>query len=66
MTNATLTIDQALQQAIAHHRAGQLKEAVRVGDEQIDRGEGIIYSQERLDVISEKALTNVRNGKQTR
>jgi antitoxin ParD1/3/4 len=45
-------------------RLSLLKEAVRVGDEQIDRGEGIIYSQERLDAISEKALANARNGKQ--
>ena len=40
-----------------------LKEAVRVGDEQLDRGEGVVYSQERLDAISKKALTNSGNGK---
>lgn len=44
-------------------RLSVLKEAVRVGDEQLERGEGVVYSQERLDAISEKALTNMRSGK---
>ena len=45
-------------------RLAMLKEAVRVGDEQLDQGKGIVYSQERLDAISDKALANLRNGKQ--
>jgi antitoxin ParD1/3/4 len=40
-----------------------LKAAVRVGDEQIDRGEGIRYSQERLETITAKAFTHASQGK---
>jgi antitoxin ParD1/3/4 len=40
-----------------------LKAAVRIGDEQIDRGEGVPYTQERLEIITAKAAVNVKNGK---
>ncbi|WP_333879386.1 type II toxin-antitoxin system ParD family antitoxin [Methylobacter sp.] len=41
----------------------KLRTAVQIGDEQLDRGEGIIYSASRLEAITEKALSNARNGK---
>ncbi len=44
-------------------RLSALKEAVKIGDEQIDRGEGIFYTQERLEAITNKALANSQNGK---
>lgn len=40
-----------------------LQVAVRVGDEQLDRGEGITYTTERLEAITEKAFANARRGK---
>lgn len=40
-----------------------LRAAVQVGDEQIDRGEGVPYTQERLETITAKALANARQGK---
>jgi antitoxin ParD1/3/4 len=40
----------------------KLRAAVQIGDEQLVRGEGSIYSPETLDKITEKALTNSRNG----
>jgi antitoxin ParD1/3/4 len=41
----------------------KLRAAVQIGDEQLERGEGIIYSASRLEAITEKALSNARNGK---
>lgn len=40
-----------------------LRSAVRVGDEQIARGEGTPYTPELLDRITEKAFTNAKQGK---
>jgi antitoxin ParD1/3/4 len=40
-----------------------LRTAVRVGDEQLDRGEGVPYTPERLEVLTEKAFANSRQGK---
>ncbi len=42
----------------------RLKAALQVGDEQIQRGEGVIYSSSRLDAITEKAFINARAGKE--
>lgn len=41
----------------------KLRAAVQIGDEQLDRGEGLSYSASRLEAITEKALSNARNGK---
>jgi antitoxin ParD1/3/4 len=40
-----------------------LRAAVRVGDEQLDRGEGVAYTQERLETITAKAFVNASQGK---
>lgn len=40
-----------------------LRVAVQVGDEQIERGEGVAYTPERLDQITEKAFANAHIGK---
>lgn len=40
-----------------------LRAAVQVGDEQIERGEGIPYTPERLEAITAKAFANSRQGK---
>ncbi|MEI7869101.1 MAG: type II toxin-antitoxin system ParD family antitoxin [Candidatus Methylumidiphilus sp.] len=40
-----------------------LRAAVQVGDDQLDRGEGVAYTTERLATITEKAFANSRNGK---
>lgn len=41
----------------------KLRAAIRQGDEQLERGEGIAYSASQLDKITEKALHNARMGK---
>lgn len=41
----------------------KLRAAVQIGDAQLERGEGVVYSASRLDAITEKALSNARNGK---
>ena len=40
-----------------------LRAAVQVGDDQLDRGEGLTYTSERLATITKKAFANSRNGK---
>ncbi len=41
----------------------KLRAAVKIGDDQLERGEGIPYSSRRLEDITEKAFENSRNGK---
>jgi antitoxin ParD1/3/4 len=41
-----------------------LRAAVQAGDEQLERGEGVPYTPERLAKITEKAFANALNGKQ--
>lgn len=41
----------------------KLRAAIQMGDEQLAKGEGLIYSADMLDKIPEKALSNSRNGK---
>jgi antitoxin ParD1/3/4 len=36
---------------------------VQIGDDQLDRGEGVPYTPERLAEITEKAFANARQGK---
>ena len=40
-----------------------LRSAVAVGDEQLEKGEGLIYTPELLGQLTEKAFANARNGK---
>ncbi|HEY8034862.1 MAG TPA: type II toxin-antitoxin system ParD family antitoxin [Methylobacter sp.] len=40
-----------------------LRAAVQIGDEQLNRGEGILYTPERLETITAKALANAKHGK---
>jgi antitoxin ParD1/3/4 len=40
-----------------------LRAAVQVGDEQLDRGEGVPYTPERLENITAKAFANARSGR---
>jgi len=40
-----------------------LRAAVQIGDDQLDRGEGIPYTPERLEIITAKTFANSRNGK---
>lgn len=40
-----------------------LRTAVQVGDDQLDHGEGIPYTTERLAAITAKALANASQGK---
>lgn len=44
-------------------RLEKLRSAVQVGEAQLERGEGVAYSAERLEMITEKALSNARKGK---
>ncbi|MGZ5071285.1 MAG: type II toxin-antitoxin system ParD family antitoxin [Methylobacter sp.] len=41
----------------------KLRAAVKVGDDQLDRSEGVTYSSRRLEEITENAFKNSRNGK---
>ncbi len=45
------------------NKLSSLKTAVFIGDEQLDRGEGIPYTQARLDAITANAFANKRQGK---
>ena len=40
-----------------------LRAAVQIGDGQLDRGEGVAYTPERLEAITANALANARRGK---
>lgn len=42
----------------------KLKAALQPGDEQIEQGEGAVYSSSRLDSMTEKAFNNARMGKE--
>lgn len=44
-------------------RLAALRAAVDAGDEQLERGEGVAYTPERLEQITQKALANARKGK---
>jgi antitoxin ParD1/3/4 len=41
----------------------KLRAAIQMGDEQLAKGEGLIYSADMLDKITEKAVSNSRNDK---
>lgn len=63
-SNASEVVRDAIRRMWAEdEKLEALRAAVQIGDEQLDRGEGVTYAPERLDRITEKALTNARNGK---
>jgi len=41
----------------------KLRASIQVGEAQFERGEGIPYSAARLELITEKAFSNARQGK---
>lgn len=62
-SNASEVVRDAIRRMWAEdEKLEALRAAVRIGDEQLDRGEGVTYTPERLDLITEKALANARNG----
>ena len=44
-------------------RIARFQAAVRIGDEQIERGETVPYSQELMEQISQRAVQRARQGK---
>ena len=55
-----------------HHRLSETKKlktlraVVKLGDEQLDRGDGINYTKDRLTHITAKAFDNAMNGKKVK
>lgn len=45
-------------------KLAKLRAAVDAGDKQIEQGDGVPYSAERLETITAKAPSNARTGKQ--
>ena len=41
----------------------QLRSALQIGDQQLDSGEGVVYSSGRLEAITQKAISNAKTGK---
>ena len=44
----------------------KLRIAVKLGDEQLDKGEGIAYTKDRLTYITDKAFDNAMKGKKVK
>ncbi len=62
--NATEVVCDAIRRMReADEKLANLRAAVKVGDDQLDRGEGVAYTPERLVTITEKAFANARDGK---
>ena len=62
--NATEVVCDAIRRMReADEKLATLRAAVQVGDDQLDRGEGVAYTPERLATITEKAFANARDGK---
>ncbi len=57
---------------IKHHKLSEteklemLRAAVKLGDEQLNRGDGINYTKDRLTHITAKAFANAMNGKKVK
>ncbi len=63
-SNATEVVCDAIRRMReADEKLVTLRAAVQVGDDQLDRGEGLTYTPERLEIITEKAFANARDGK---
>lgn len=62
--NATEVIRDALSRMQADEaRAQAWRAAIRKGDDELDRGEGIPYCAETLDDITEAAMRDMNSGK---
>lgn len=62
--NATEVIRDAIRRMQAEEvRMAAWQAAIRVGDEQLDRGEGVPYSADALKDITQSALDTMRSGK---
>ena len=62
--NATEVIRDAIRRMQAEEvRLAAWQAAIRVGDEQLDRGEGVPYSADALKDITQSALDTMRSGK---
>ena len=62
-SNASEVVRDAIRRMWEEDRLDKLRAAIYAGDEQLERGEGIAYSAERLTKITENALSNARKGK---
>lgn len=63
-SNASEVVRDAIRRMWAEdEKLEALRAAVQVGDEQLERGEGVAYTPERLDQITEKAFANAHSGK---
>ena len=47
----------------ADEKLATLRAEMQVGDDQLDQGEGVAYTPERLATITEKAFANARDSK---
>ncbi|QXP83621.1 type II toxin-antitoxin system ParD family antitoxin [Methylococcus sp. Mc7] len=62
-SNASEVVRDAIRRMRAEdEKLEALRAAVRVGDEQLERGEGIAYTPERLDKITDEAFARARSG----
>jgi antitoxin ParD1/3/4 len=62
-SNASEVVRDAIRRMREDDKLVTLRVAVQVGEEQLDRGEGIPYTPKRLETITEKAFANARDGK---
>lgn len=61
--NATEVIRDAIRRMQAEeNRIAAWQSAIKQGDDQLDRGEGIAYSTETLKDITQSAINAMRNG----
>jgi antitoxin ParD1/3/4 len=61
--NATEVIRDAIRRMQAEEsRMAAWQSAIKLGDDQLDRGEGITYSAETLKNITQSAIGAMRNG----
>lgn len=61
--NATEVIRDAIRRMQAEEsRMAAWQSAIMLGDDQLDRGEGITYSAETLKNITQSAISAMRNG----
>ena len=62
--NATEVIRDAIRRMQAEEiRISAWQAAIRKGDDQLDRGEGIAYTTETLNDITQSAISAMHNGK---
>jgi len=64
--NASEVVREALRIMEREGKLQQLREAVKLGFDQLDRGEGIVFTPQTLDRILNEARENARLGKPVR